>query len=57
MFMFVFISGCCAQRVLTYHDVLILRPVDVFLCMCVFLRRLFVVFYFIVVVMKFSDTS
>ena len=56
-FMFVFIFGCCAHRVLTHHDVLILRSVDVFLCMCVFLRRLFVVFYFIVVVMKFSDTS
>ena len=54
---FVFICGCCAHRVLTHHDVLILRSVDVFLCMCVFLRCLFVVFYVIVVVMKCSDTS
>ena len=56
-FVFVFICGCCAHRVLTHHDVLILRSVDVFLCMCVFLRCLFVVFYVIVVVMKCSDTS
>ena len=59
MFMFVFISGCIAQRVLTHHDVLIVRAVDVFPCLCVFMCFcLFVVFYVIVdVVMKCSDTS
>ena len=58
-FVFVFICGCCAHRVLTHHDVLIVRSVDVFPCLCVFMCLcLFVVFCVIVDgVMKCSDTS